>query len=111
MRRSISALALALAIGFGSAGLNAAAAQSSGSSYDWRSGNSYNWNRNYDGSTTVRGFNSQTGSMWNNTIQRNGDQRGMDSHGNLWNYNAATGSYMNSNGHGCIGQGYARSCW
>lgn len=81
-----------------------------GSSYDWQSGNIYNWNR-IGGSTHVNGMNLNTGSQWNTTIQHNGNMNGFDSRGNSWNYNAATGAYMNSNGHGCVGHGYGRTCW
>lgn len=81
------------------------------SSYDWRSGNMYQTTPNADGSTTVHGSNARNGTIWNSTIRPNGDEHGFDSHGDSWNYNAQTGAYNNSNGHGCIGQGYARSCW
>jgi hypothetical protein len=37
--------------------------------------------------------------------------RAMDSEFDSWTYNRATGAYMNSNGHGCIGQGRVRCCW
>jgi hypothetical protein len=82
----------------------------SGSTYDWRTGNSYNWNRNFDGSTNVNGFNTGTGSTWNTTIQPNGDMRGTDSRGNLWNYNSGTGTYLNTDGTICTGRGYAQVC-
>jgi hypothetical protein len=48
--------------------------------------------------------------MWNGTVQTNGDQRGIDGKGNTWNYNAGSGTYMNSNGKMCVGQGAARVC-
>jgi hypothetical protein len=70
----------------------------------------YNWNRTPDGSTNVGGFNPSSGSQWNTTIQPNGDQRGMNSKGNLWQYNQSTGSYLNSNGTVCVGKGAARVC-
>src|SRR5712691_9960433 len=85
-------------------------AAQSGSSFDWQSGNQYRWNRNYDGATDVRGFNFNTGSMWNTRIQPNGDMRGMDSRDNSWNYNSRTGTYWNSDGTFCTGKGYARVC-
>jgi hypothetical protein len=81
-----------------------------GTTYDPYSGNIYNYNHGIGG-TNVYGTNPRTGSMWQSTIEPNGNQHGINSHGNLWNYNAGSGSYMNSNGHGCIGSGYARSCW
>lgn len=82
----------------------------SGSTYDWRSGNRYLWNRSVDGSTNVRAFNTTTGSQWTTTIQPNGGMRGTDSRGNLWNYNSRTGNYWNTNGTFCTGRGYARVC-
>ena len=81
-----------------------------GTTYDWRSGNMYSYSHG-PGGTNITGMNPSTGSIWHNTIEPNGNQHGIDSHGNLWNYNAGSGSYMNSNGHGCIGTGFARSCW
>src|SRR5262249_51610446 len=86
-------------------------AQRSGSTYDWQSGNSYRWHQNFDGSTTVKGNNFQNGTMWNQTIMPNGDQRGMDSRGNFWRYNNSTGTYWNTDGTMCIGKGAARSCF
>jgi hypothetical protein len=65
-----------------------------GSTYDWQSGNQYQWHRNFDGSTTINGSNPRTGTMWNETIQSNGDQTGWDSRGNVWQYNNATGNYL-----------------
>jgi hypothetical protein len=50
----------------------------SGYKYDPRSGNSYNWYQQSDGSTNVRGSNLNTGSQWNTTIKPNGDQNGLD---------------------------------
>jgi hypothetical protein len=88
----------------------AVAQWSSGSTYDAQSGNRYNWNRNFDGSTNVRGFNTNTGSMWNTTIQPNGDQRGLDSQGNSWQYNNRSGTYLNTDGTMCVGKGLARIC-
>lgn len=82
----------------------------SGSTYDWRSGNRYSWRRNSDGSTTLRGFNAETGSTWRQTIEPNGDQRGVDSRGNYWRYNDRTGYYWNSDGTICTGRGAARTC-
>ncbi len=82
----------------------------SGSYYDWRSGNRYNWNHNFDGSTDVRGSNVNNGSQWRQTIMPNGDQRGIDSRGNSWRYNNSTGSYWNSDGTMCWGKGQFRQC-
>ncbi len=81
-----------------------------GYTYDWRSGNSYNYYTGPSGNTTVNGFNSRTGSSWNTTIQPNGNMRGFDSGGNSWNYNDSTGYYWNSNGTTCFGKGAFRTC-
>jgi hypothetical protein len=83
----------------------------SGYKYDWQSGNSYNWYRQPDGSTQVHGYNYQTGSTWDSTIRPNGDMRGRDSQGNIWQYNESSGFYQNyGTGRTCIGHGYARTC-
>jgi len=78
--------------------------------YDWQSGNSYRTTPNYDGSTTVRGNNYQNGSTWTTKIQPDGNQRGTDANGNMWNYNARSGSYTSTDGTVCVGHGYARVC-
>lgn len=82
----------------------------SGRTYDPQTGNTYNWRRNSDGSTTVRGSNLQTGSTWTNRVESNGNQRGTDSDGNMWRYNATTGTYTNTNGRICTGRGAYRTC-
>jgi hypothetical protein len=83
----------------------------SGRSYDYQSGNSYNWNTDYSGNTRVRGTNYRTGSMWNTTVERDGDMRGTDSDGNSWNYNSRTNTYMNyGTGTYCTGSGAYRFC-
>lgn len=61
--------------------------------------------------TRISGFNYKTGSQWDTTIKPNGDMRGMDSKNNLWSYDAQSGNYSNSNGHGCIGKGNNRYCY
>lgn len=82
----------------------------SGSTYDWRSGNRYSWDRDTSGTTTVRGSNLNTGSLWRTTIQPDGSQRGTDSQGNLWTV-SSSGTYMNyGTGVICIGTGAARVC-
>lgn len=82
-----------------------------GSTYDWRSGNMYNWNRNSSGQTQLRGYNFRNGSQWNTTIQPNGNMRGMDGGGNMWRYDNSTGFYQNfGTGRTCYGKGYARFC-
>lgn len=83
-----------------------------GSSYDWRSGNSYSWTRNSDGSTDVNGWNLRTGSSWRTTIEPDGDMRGTDSHGNSWTYDNSTGYYHNfGTGKTCFGKGALRTCY
>lgn len=79
------------------------AAQDSGYTYDWQSGSSYNWSTDSSGNTRVRGYNFNTGSSWNQTIESDGDQRGYDSQGNYWKYDAQTKSYYNF--------GTGKSCW
>ncbi|MCR5876959.1 hypothetical protein [Phenylobacterium sp. J367] len=79
-------------------------------SYDWQSGNRITATPNQDGSTSIRGSNMNTGAMWRSTIEANGDQRGVDSRGNMWRYNESTGSYMSSDGTTCIGKGALRTC-
>jgi len=87
-----------------------ALAQTSGSSYDWRTGSTYQWNRDSNGSTNINGFNGHTGSIWNQTIERNGNQHGTDSRGNYWQYDNSSGTYWNSNGRFCTGHGAYRVC-
>ena len=78
--------------------------------YDWRTGNSYNIRRDSLGNTHIRGFNTRTGSMWNQSIDSQGNQRGMDSKGNMWNYNRRSGTYWNTDGTFCTGKGAYRIC-
>lgn len=85
----------------------------SGYTYDYRSGNSYNYYTSPGGQTTVRGSNLRTGSSWNTTIQRNGNMSGYDAGNNYWSYNARTGSYYNSGtigGGGSIGNNCTIGC-
>lgn len=67
----------------------------SGSKFDYNSGNFYRWQNNDDGETKIYGNNYKTGSTWNTTVEENGDMRGRDSNGNVWNYNDRTGTYIN----------------
>ena len=67
----------------------------SGYSYDYQSGNSYNYNTDSRGETKVYGNNYNTGSMWNTTIEKDGDMKGFDSKGNYWNYDNKSGTYYN----------------
>lgn len=86
--------------------------RTSGSTYDFNSGNMYNWHKNSDGSTQLNGNNLNTGSNWNTNIKRNGDMNGFDSNGNSWNYDEKSGNYYNfGTGKICVGKGYARSCF
>ncbi|MDP1873682.1 hypothetical protein [Phenylobacterium sp.] len=78
--------------------------------YDYQSGNVYRTTPSYGGSTTVRGSNLNTGSTWTTRVDPNGNMRGTDASGNLWQYNSQTGSYISSDGTTCIGKGYARVC-
>lgn len=74
-------------------------------------GNCYSVTEDGDGGYSVRGFNSGTGSTWNNKIESNGDQRGFDSNGNYWKYNNSTGNYTNfGTGQSCFGKGAFRTC-
>ena len=92
-------------------GISASSAQT-GSRCDPQSGNCYNWYRDSSGNTHVQGHNLNTGSTWNQTIDRQGNQRGMDSRGNPWSYDSNTKTYMNyGTGRTCIGTGYARTCY
>lgn len=85
---------------------------SSSTTYDWRSGNRYTTQRNYDGSTNVRGSNLYTGSQWRTTVQPNGDMRGVDKDGNYWRYSNSTKIYTNlGTGTTCMGQGALRTCF
>lgn len=81
------------------------------SAYDWRTGNSYLESRGSDGSTTVWGSNSRTGSHWNTTIRPNGDMTGRDSRGDFWRYDGNTGNYWNTRGRMCFGKGLSRTCY
>jgi len=84
---------------------------SSGTTYDWKSGNVYRWNRQSDGTMRVDGMNPRTGSMWNQTIKPDGSMRGTDSNFNQWSYDPRSKLYMNyGTGKICTGQGYARVC-
>lgn len=65
------------------------------STYDHNTGNTYFYDTYLDGSTSVRGYNFNTGSTWNTTIDKDGNMRGTDSQGNQWNYNESTGTYYN----------------
>lgn len=78
--------------------------------YDPQSGNAYTTHRQQNGGATIYGNNVQNGSTWNTRVQPNGNATGTDANGNMWNYNARTGSYMNSDGTTCFGKGAARVC-
>ena len=83
----------------------------SGSSYDYQTGNSYRWFTDDSGNTTINGFNTRTGTVWQNHIDSKGNQHGMDSSGNVWRYDSNTGYYDNSERTTCRGEGSARRCW
>ncbi len=88
------------------AGVAMAQSRPPSSTYDNRSGNSYNtW-----GGTT-RGYNQGTGSAWSSQGY-SGGQRGTDSQGNPWSYNSRTGVYQNyGTGRTCVGSGAGRVCY
>ncbi|WP_018234421.1 hypothetical protein [Thioalkalivibrio thiocyanodenitrificans] len=89
-----------------------AAAQNYGSNYDWRSGNSYSWQRDSTGTTRIQGHNINNGSMWSQSIDRRGNQQGWDSQGNAWSYDNNTGTYINyGTGRICSGSGALRTCY
>lgn len=81
------------------------AKQGSNSSYDYRSGNSYNSYNDGRGNTTVNGFNSRTGSNWTNRIEDDGQQSGTDSKGRYWTYSPQSKTYQRSDGKFCTGVG------
>jgi len=72
-----------------------AIAQNFGSTYDPQSGNTYNWNHDSLGNTNVYGYNPNTTSQWNTTIQPNGDMHGLDSDSDYWTYQRGSDTYMN----------------
>lgn len=111
---------IALAVASGLAGVGASPNYSgstgygskSGYKYDPKTGNSYNYSTDSQGTTTVRGSNLGTGSNWTNIIDKKGNQRGIDSNFNNWTYNAATGNYYNyGTGKSCYGKGSLRQCY
>jgi hypothetical protein len=67
--------------------------------------------RHYSGNTVVRGSKHRTGTYWNQRIQPNGNMNGTDGDHNMWNYNARSGAYWNSNGTRCYGLGIYRRCY
>jgi hypothetical protein len=77
---------------------------------DYATGNCYQTN-NFNGTTRVYGNNMQNGTNWNTTIQQNGNMRGTDSDGNMWNYNAQSKIYSSSDGTTCYGEGASRNCY
>lgn len=99
-------LALGLALGgtasafdSGQSGFNQQQQQqqqpSLGQTYDSQSGNQYRTQPNAQGGTTTRGSNARTGSTWSNSTDSQGNQSGVDSSGNRWEYNQNTGTYRN----------------
>lgn len=80
--------------------------------YDWQSGNSYVVTPNYGGGMHVQGYNLNTGSIWNTDIDSQGNMHGYDAGGNYWTYDRGSKTYLNAGtGRGCVGDGYARTCW
>jgi hypothetical protein len=82
----------------------------SGSTYDYNNNSSDHWRTDRSGNSTVNGYNYNNGISWTNRTDSRGNQSGIDSRGNSWNYNAASGFYSNSNGKVCSGRGAARVC-
>lgn len=78
--------------------------------YDYRTNSTYTTTPQYNNSTEVRGYNYNTGSQWRTTIEKDGDMRGTDAEGNLWQYNKSTKTYINTNGKICTGSGATRVC-
>jgi hypothetical protein len=82
-----------------------------GMTLDPNSGNIYQWHRQLDGSTDLRGNNIRTGSTWQTTIQPSGSMHGVDHQFNSWDYNANSKTYINyGTGQLCIGEGVTRVC-
>lgn len=83
--------------------------------YDWRTGNRYEIEHHDDAfeqDTHVKGYNVQTGSSWETTIDDDGDMRGRDADGNSWRYDEGSSLYQNyGTGKTCVGRGAARSCF
>ena len=78
--------------------------------YDWQSGNNYTVCDNIN-STYIYGYNSYTGSTWNQTQNSNGTYFGTDSNGNFYSGDNNTGFYWNSDGTTCYGTGTYRTCY
>jgi hypothetical protein len=84
----------------------------SGSTFDWRSGNLYNWHGDSTGTTHINGFNSRSGTTRDSQVESNGNQSGRDSAGNYGNYNSSNGRDRNFwTGKTCFGSGAARHCY
>jgi hypothetical protein len=108
MRKMLVVLIAGMALGVAPA----AAAQDSGRSYDWQSGNGYNWHADSQGNTTIYGTNFGTGSTWSTRTDRRGNMNGYDSDMNYWSYDRSTGSYYNyGTGKTCTGSGALRTCF
>ena len=76
--------------------------------YEYQSGNSYNTST-FGDTTTVRGYNANTGSSWSGQYRSDGSSNGIDSNGNMWN-ESASGSYYSTDGTICYGKGANRVC-
>lgn len=91
--------------------LLAASAHSAFAGCDY-TGNCYSTYGNARSGYNTYGNNLNTGSTWSSHTDPNGNQRGYDSSGNAWNYNAQTGSYYNyGTGRSCSGFGASRTCY
>lgn len=88
-----------------------ATAQSSWTSYDYQSGNSYTNYADQNGVTTY-GNNLNTGDNWRLRQNNDGNYNGTDADGNYFFGNQNTGAYTNlGTGTSCYGTGYARTCY
>ena len=81
-------------------------------SYDHRTGNTYQTQTDMFGNTQVTGNNYATGSRWTSRTDANGRTSGYDSNNNYWTYDPMTKFYHNyGTGVSCYGTGFARRCY
>ncbi|WP_152521655.1 hypothetical protein [Marinimicrobium sp. LS-A18] len=85
---------------------------STGSSYDYQSGNSYHCNWMADGILKLNGYNYSNGTNWVTYFSENGDMKGYDSNQNYWTYTESSGYYINyGTGKSCYGKAALRHCY
>lgn len=81
-------------------------------SYDYRTGNTYQTQTDMFGNTRVTGNNYATGSRWTSRTDASGRTSGYDSNNNYWTYDPVTKFYHNyGTGVSCYGTGFARRCY